>query len=74
MRFVFVIVAVLQILTAGCGQTRPAEFTGQAAWRYLVQQCDYGPRVIGSAAHDSTVAFIVGRLRCCKNSDIITSI
>lgn len=61
-RFVVAIAATLQVLAFGCGQSQPV-FTGEPAWEYLVAQCDYGPRVVGSPAHDSTKAFIVGHLR-----------
>jgi hypothetical protein len=44
-------------------QERPAEFSGDAAWEYLLAQCEYGPRVPGSSAHDRTKSLIIGRLR-----------
>lgn len=46
----------------GCAKSTP-EFDADVAWSYLVKQCEFGPRVPGSAAHDSTVQFIAGRLR-----------
>jgi hypothetical protein len=50
------------ICAAGCGGSA-GEFTGDRAWSYLVQQCEYGPRVPESAAHEQTVRFIAERLQ-----------
>ena len=47
---------------AGCSRGAPV-FTGDEAWRYLVKQCEYGPRVPGTAAHDSTKSLIFRALR-----------
>jgi glutaminyl-peptide cyclotransferase len=63
-RFVLVLAATLQVLACGCGQSEPT-FTGEHAWEYLTRQCGYGPRVVGSSAHDSTRALIVDRLSAC---------
>ncbi len=48
---------------ASCAGGDEVEFTGESAWRYLVAQCDFGPRPPGTAAHDSTVRFIAGQLQ-----------
>jgi hypothetical protein len=42
--------------------TLPA-FDGQAAYELLAKQCDFGPRVPGTSAHDSCRAFLVGELQ-----------
>jgi Zn-dependent M28 family amino/carboxypeptidase len=54
---------VLLTPLVGCGAKTVAEFSGEPAWRYLVKQCDYGPRAPGTAAHDSTRSFIIEHLR-----------
>ena len=41
----------------------PPEFTGEAAWRYLEEQCALGPRVPGTAAHGQVIRYIVGHLQ-----------
>ncbi len=46
-----------------CQSAPPGEFSGDASWRYLLRQCEFGPRPPSTAAHDSTVAFIIDRLR-----------
>jgi hypothetical protein len=55
---VFISVVVL----GGCSSSPAPTFDGGAAWHYLVKQCGYGPRVPGTAAHDSTVHYIVSHL------------
>jgi glutaminyl-peptide cyclotransferase len=52
-----VLAAVLTVVGCRRGPDSTA-FPSDAAWRYLVAQCDYGPRVPGTAAHDSTVRLI----------------
>jgi len=42
-------------------------FDGQAAYGLLVKQCDFGPRVPDTSAHDSCRAFLVAELK--KNAD-----
>lgn len=54
---------VLGVIAAACADAPAGEFTGDAAWAYLVKQTGFGPRVPGSAAHDSTQRFIVDKLR-----------
>ena len=54
---------VAALLPWGCAESRPPEFAGEAAWRYLHEQCEIGPRPPGTPAHDSTVVYIVDRLR-----------
>jgi len=55
----------LTVAAAGCARVEPPAFTGEAAWRYLVRQCEYGPRVPGTAARDSVTMFIADHLRRC---------
>lgn len=40
-----------------------ASFEGKEAFAMLERQCAFGPRVPGSAVHDSCFSFLVGRLR-----------
>ncbi len=61
------LVAVVLTGIVGCGSDeKQPEFTGEAAWRYLQEQCDFGPRPPGSAAHDNTIRFITDRLKECE--------
>jgi glutaminyl-peptide cyclotransferase len=43
------------VLLAGCGAR---DFEGQAAFRYLERQCEFGPRPPGSPAHEETLAWL----------------
>lgn len=47
----------------GCAEPATPMFSGGPAWDYLVKQCEFGPRVPGSAAHDNAVRFIATTLR-----------
>ncbi|UCH82628.1 MAG: M28 family peptidase [Candidatus Latescibacterota bacterium] len=47
---------------AGCDGSEPAEFTGEAAWRYLIAQCDLGPRPPASPAHRQSIRLIAKHL------------
>ena len=58
-------------LAACAGSSPTPEFTGDSAWKYLLQQCEYGPRVPNSAAHDSTVVMIA---RALEGSGAIVSL
>lgn len=45
-----------------CGRPAAA-FEGKRAFGWLTRQCEFGPRVPGTAAHDSCFAFLVETLR-----------
>jgi glutaminyl-peptide cyclotransferase len=47
---------------ASCGRPAAA-FEGKRAFEWLTKQCDMGPRVPGTTAHDSCFAFLVSTLR-----------
>ncbi len=49
----------LACLVPGCGVP---QFDGQAAFRYLERQCEFGPRPPGSRAHGETLAWLVHEL------------
>lgn len=40
-----------------------ASFDGEAAYALLKKQCDYGPRPIGSTAHEKCLAFLLEEMR-----------
>jgi hypothetical protein len=61
--FACISVVLALLLLAGCAQSSPAEFTGEAAWSYLIQQCDFGTREPGSAGHDSVLVYISQHLK-----------
>jgi Zn-dependent M28 family amino/carboxypeptidase len=48
---------------AGCRAEETPVFTGEAAWKHLNAQCDFGPRPPGSAAHAQTIRYIAGHLK-----------
>ena len=51
-------------MVAGCGTAdRGASFTGEAARKYIDEQCRFGPRPPGTKAHDNTVRFIGAHLK-----------
>jgi glutaminyl-peptide cyclotransferase len=50
---------VLVVVLSGCGAPR---FDGEAAFRYLERQCEFGPRPPGSLAHDETLAWLIDEL------------
>ncbi len=59
-----VVPALLATALSACGpDEKPVAFTGEAAHRYLVEQCRFGPRPPGTAAHDNTVRFISSHLK-----------
>jgi acetylornithine deacetylase/succinyl-diaminopimelate desuccinylase-like protein len=51
------------LLALGCSQSAPPEFSAESAWRYLVRQCDFGPRVPGSPEHAQTVRYLTEQLQ-----------
>src|SRR5437867_842638 len=56
--------ALLAILAPSCRhQASAAAFDGRQAFAALERQCSFGPRVPGTAPHDSCFAYLVGRLR-----------
>jgi hypothetical protein len=59
---VILVVAVVFAFAAGCAAEEPGQFTGEPSFRYLVDQCDFGPRPPNTAAHDSTVLYIARHL------------
>ncbi len=55
--------AALPVFT-GCGRV---EFDGEAAFRLLVRQCEFGPRPPGSAAHEEMCVWLVETLEACAD-------
>jgi len=58
--------AALALGLAACGGKSTADlpkFDGGRAFAYLQKQCDFGPRVPGSAAHAACLDFLVSELR-----------
>ncbi|HMA43831.1 MAG TPA: M28 family peptidase [Gemmatimonadales bacterium] len=69
--------ALAGALLAACGaRGKPAvrEFDGARAFTYLEQQVRFGPRIPGSAAHDSTGDWILARLRERADTVIVQDI
>ena len=46
----------------GAGLERPT-FDGDRAYALLKKQCDFGPRVLGTAAHEKTRAYLTGEMK-----------
>lgn len=57
-----VLTLILSLLPAACGQTQTPEFDAGRAWAHLIKQCDFGPRVPGSAARDSVTFYLTRTL------------
>jgi len=56
--------ALLPVVTlASCGPPAHAAFDGKRAYDWILRQCAIGPRVPGTAPHDSCFAILVGTLR-----------
>ncbi|MBN2001047.1 M28 family peptidase [candidate division KSB1 bacterium] len=51
------------ILLYGCDAQPEPKFDGNNAFLYLKKQCDFGPRVPGSAAHKACLDYLVQTLR-----------
>ena len=69
--------ALVGALVAACGaRGKPVtrEFDGTRAFGYLEQQVRFGPRIPGSAAHDSTGDWILARLRERADTVIVQDI
>jgi hypothetical protein len=60
---VTILAAALAALACQAARRAPREFDGQRAFGYLEQQVRFGPRIPGTAAHDSTGDWILARLR-----------
>ncbi|GBD93057.1 bacterial leucyl aminopeptidase precursor [bacterium BMS3Abin05] len=51
--------AAVLLDAAGCSAQTVPDFNGKQAFRYLVKQCDFGPRNPGSAGHKKAQAYFV---------------
>ncbi len=61
-RFLVIALALLAVSCSSDSSRRAVEFDGKAAFQYLTTQCDLGPRVPNTAAHQRALALIVGTL------------
>ncbi|MHB0912489.1 MAG: M28 family peptidase [Armatimonadota bacterium] len=61
------LLALLAFLAAGCSAQAP-KFDSARAYRYLTAQCDFGPRPVGTPAHEATAEYLAGELRSCTDS------
>jgi hypothetical protein len=71
------VTALAGLLVAACGARGKAaahEFDGARAFTYLEQQVRFGPRIPGTAAHDSTGDWILARLRERADTVIVQDI
>jgi hypothetical protein len=71
----FAVLLVLLLATCGAlgrpaARARPAPLTFDAkrAYRDLVRQCDFGPRVPGTESHEKCAAWLVGQLGSVANT------
>jgi hypothetical protein len=70
--FHYSITPLLLLFSSACNNNKPQPLTvlpfdGQAAYDLLVKQCDFGPRVPDTPAHDSCRVFLVAELK--KHAD-----
>jgi len=49
----------IAIIIISCSKSNIPRFDGERAYRYLKEQCDFGPRVPGSAAHEECLKYFV---------------
>lgn len=58
----------LTLVASGCaGRADYPKFDGQAAYQLLKRQCDFGPRPLGSSAHERIADFLAAEMR--KSAD-----
>jgi len=58
------VLCIESLLLGGCSaQPSPPKFDSSRAFSVLSRQCDFGPRPVGSAAHDRTRDYLVRELR-----------
>jgi len=50
-------------LSCGTGEPKTPTFDGEQAYQYLIKQCDFGPRVPGSKAHQDCLNFLSAKLK-----------
>ena len=56
--------AAMLAIAVGCSQPgEPAQFDADHAWEQLLLQCEFGPRVPGTAARDSVATHIARKLQ-----------
>lgn len=56
------ILLLFVILLSSCVEKKPMNFDGQKAFEYAKTQVEFGPRIPGSEAHQSTVDFMTSEL------------
>jgi hypothetical protein len=61
LRPAIILCTALILIPLACGGKKPV-FDAELAWTHLVAQCDYGPRVPGTAARDSVTFYITRTL------------
>jgi glutaminyl-peptide cyclotransferase len=66
------LILLLLLFSSACNNNKPRPLTllpfdGQTAYDLLVKQCDFGPRVPDTPAHDSCRSFLVAELK--KHAD-----
>lgn len=60
-----VFLVLMPLLFAACEKPPIPEFDAERAWRHLIVQCEFGPRLPGSAARDSVAAYITRTMSNC---------
>ncbi|MDI6827740.1 MAG: M28 family peptidase [Armatimonadota bacterium] len=67
--FFLVIHSLIIIAVTGCSaQNTPPRFDADRAFFYLQKQCDFGPRPVGSPAHEKLKAYLIAELKKCADS------
>lgn len=63
---------ILLTISVSCGDSKP-EFNSENAFKYLVEQCDFGPRNPGSIGHKNTLEYLTAELGSLADSLILQS-
>jgi glutaminyl-peptide cyclotransferase len=61
-------VAVPLFIAGAACAVEPGQFEAERAWRYLVRQCEFGPRVPSTEAHAQCSAWLARSLYACADS------
>jgi hypothetical protein len=59
----FLLLPALAMLVLGCAEGGVPEFDGESAYRYLLEQCEIGPRYPGSRGHAVLQRYLVDKLK-----------
>lgn len=67
----FIAAIFVLFLSFASGMANTPVFNGKSAFKYLLQQCDFGPRTPGSPGHAQCLEYLVSTLK--KSADVVTT-